>query len=62
VTGTGGLPVVAQWLEGLQRDRSLSGTLVSGISTTSNGGKVTFSSTANITPAAESDRAKKVSK
>jgi hypothetical protein len=60
VTGKGGLPAVAAWLDGLQRDHALQGTWVSGISTTSNGGTVTFSSTTNLTPLADSNRAQAV--
>jgi type IV pilus assembly protein PilM len=60
VDGTGGLPAVAAWLDGLQRDQSLQGTWVSGISVTANGGKVTFTSTSEITPVAQSGRAEEV--
>jgi hypothetical protein len=60
VTGTGGLPTVAAWLEHLQRDRDLQGTWVSGVSLTSGGGKVTFTSTANLTTVAQSNRAQAV--
>jgi hypothetical protein len=60
VTGTGGLPAVAAWLEGLQRDPDLQGTWVSGISLTSTGGKVTFTSSATLTPQSHSNRAEAV--
>lgn len=60
VQGSGGLPAAAAWLEGLQRDHSLQGTWISGISVTANGGTVTFSSTSNITEVAQSDRNKAV--
>jgi type IV pilus assembly protein PilM len=60
VTGKGGLPAVAAWLDGLQRDHALQGTWVSGVSVMSNGGTVTFSSTANLTPQADSNRAQAV--
>jgi type IV pilus assembly protein PilM len=60
VTGNGGLPAVASWFDELQRDPSLSGTWVSGIVVTTNGGSVTFTSTSNLTAAAESNRAEAV--
>jgi type IV pilus assembly protein PilM len=60
VNGTGGLPAVAAWLDGLQRDHSLEGTWVSGITLTAKGGTVSFSSTANLTPQADSNRAQAV--
>jgi type IV pilus assembly protein PilM len=60
VLGTGGLPAVAAWLDGLKRDQSLTDTWVSGIVTNANGGNVTFSSTSNLTPLAESSRSKAV--
>lgn len=60
VTGTGGLPAVAAWQEGLQKDPSLQGTWVAGIAVTSNGGQVTFTSTSNLTTHAQSDRSKAV--
>jgi type IV pilus assembly protein PilM len=60
VKGQGGLPTVSAWLDGLARDQSLEGTWVAGISVTSNGGTVTFSSTSNITSVAQSGRAEAV--
>ncbi len=60
VQGTGGLPTVAAWLQGLKRDQSLTGTWVSGIATASNSGTVTFSSASSLTSLAESNRAKAV--
>jgi type IV pilus assembly protein PilM len=60
VGGTGGLPTVAAWLDGLQKDHALQGTWVDSISITSTGGKVTFGSTTNLTPVADSGRAKAV--
>ena len=60
VAGTGGLPAVAAWLDGLQKDPSLQGTWVSGIGVTTNGGKVTFSSTTSLTNHARSNRAQEV--
>jgi type IV pilus assembly protein PilM len=60
VTGSGGLPAAAAWLEGLQRDHDLQGTWISGISVTGSGGQVTFSSTANLTPQSQSSRAQTV--
>ena len=60
VKGTGGLPAVSAWLDGLGRDPSLQGVWVSGISLTRNGGSVTFSSTAGLARAAASNRASKV--
>jgi type IV pilus assembly protein PilM len=60
VTGKGGLPVVAGWLEGLQRDHSLEGTWVSSVSEAANGGSVTFTSSAYLTSLADSNRAQAV--
>jgi type IV pilus assembly protein PilM len=60
VKGTGGLPAVAAWLDGLAQDQSLEGTWVSGISLSGNGGSVTFSSTSDITSVAQSGRAQAV--
>jgi hypothetical protein len=60
VTGTGGLPGAAAWLEGLQRDHDLQGTWISGISVNGSGGQVTFNSTTNLTPLAQSSRAQAV--
>lgn len=61
VSGTGGLPTAAAWLEHLQTDHSIENTWLSGISITpANGGTVSYSSTANITPIAESHRDKAV--
>jgi type IV pilus assembly protein PilM len=60
VKGTGGLPVVSAWLDGLAQDQSLEGTWVTGITVSSNGGAVTFSSTSDITSVAQSGRAEAV--
>lgn len=60
VTGSGGLPAVAAWIDGLQSDHSLEGTWVSGISVATNGGTVTFSSSSNLTPKADSNRSQAV--
>lgn len=60
VSGTGGLPAVAAWLDGLQKDGSVQGTWVSGVAVNTNGGNVTFSSTTNLTGNAHSDRAQAV--
>jgi len=60
VTGTGGLPTVAAWLQGLQRDPDIQGTWVSGITLSGNSGSVRFSSTTNLTPIAGSSRAQEV--
>lgn len=60
VKGTGGLPVVAAWLDGLQKDPNLKGTWVTGIAVTTNGGAVSFSSTTSMTPQALSNRDKEV--
>jgi type IV pilus assembly protein PilM len=60
VKGTGGLPTVSAWLDGLAQDQSLEGTWVSGISVTANAGAVTFSSTSDITSVAHSGRAEAV--
>ncbi|HET9075505.1 MAG TPA: type IV pilus assembly protein PilM [Acidimicrobiales bacterium] len=56
VKGTGGLPAVSAWLQGLQSDPDLSDVQVSGINVKSNGGAVNFASTANLTRVAESHR------
>lgn len=61
VTGPGGLPIVASWIDGLQADHSLQGTWVSGASVAA-GGTVTFSSNANLTQQAQSNRAEAVTK
>jgi type IV pilus assembly protein PilM len=58
VTGGGGLPAVAAWMDGLQKDPAVQGNWVSGIST--NGGTVSFSATANLTLHADSNRAQAV--
>jgi hypothetical protein len=60
VKGSGGLPAVSAWLDGLARDQSLEGTWVTGINITGNQGQVTFSSTSNITKVAQSTRAEAV--
>ncbi|HEX6393940.1 MAG TPA: type IV pilus assembly protein PilM [Acidimicrobiales bacterium] len=56
LTGNGGLPVTAAWLDGLQKDPSVQGTWVTGIAETTNGGAVTFASTTSLTPNALSHR------
>lgn len=60
VSGTGGLPAAANWLDSLQKDLSVQGTWVSSITTT--GGAVSFGSTANLTTHAYSNRDQAVSK
>ena len=60
VTGTGGLPAVAAWLDGLQKDPSVQGSWVGGISTNGPGGTVTFSSTTSLTNHSHSNRDKAV--
>jgi hypothetical protein len=60
VTGAGGLPAAAAWLEGLQRDHDLQGSWISSISVTGTGGQVTFNSTANLTAQSQSSRAQAV--
>lgn len=60
VAGTGGLPAVAAWLEGLGSDPDVAGTTVSGISVKANGGPVTFSSSAQLTPTSVSNRAQEM--
>jgi type IV pilus assembly protein PilM len=59
VQGPGNLTSVADWLAGVQKDDSLQGTWVQGITVSANGGQVSvsFSSTSNITPNAQSSRA-----
>jgi type IV pilus assembly protein PilM len=60
VKGTGGLPAVAAWLDGLAEDQSLEGTWISGVTLSGNNGSVSFSSTSNITSVAQSGRAEAV--
>lgn len=62
VQGSGDANLVADWLEALHRDPAFQGTWVGGLSiTNSPGGKsVSFSSTATLTPKAESGRDKAV--
>lgn len=61
VQGSGGMASVSAWLRGLERYPALQGTWVTGISTTGNNQlQVTFSSTANLTPLAQSKRAQGV--
>lgn len=60
VQGPGGLPAVAAWIDALQSDHSIQGTWVSGISVSAPG-TLTFNSSANLTPQAESNRAQAVS-
>ena len=60
VTGTGGLPAAAAWLDGLEHDPSLQGTWLPGITVDSAGNQVTFTSNSNLTVKADSDRSKKV--
>lgn len=60
VTGAGGLPAAAAWLDGLQHDPLVQGTWVSGIAVATNTGNVTFSSSTNLTPKADSNRAQAV--
>ena len=60
LSGTGGLPAVAAWMDALQKDPSLQGTWVSGVAVTTNGGNVTFTSAANLTSHAQSTRPQQV--
>jgi Tfp pilus assembly protein PilN len=60
VKGSGGLPTVSAWLDGLAQDQSLEGTWVTGITITGNQGQVTFSSSSNMTDVAQSTRAEAV--
>ena len=62
VTGTGGLPSASQWLTELTSDPDLSYVNVGSINVKTNGGAVTFSSSANVTAVAESARSKGVAK
>ena len=62
VGGTGGLPAVAAWIDGLQSDPSLQGSWVSGITVAANNGKVTFTSSSSLTPKSESNRAQAVNR
>jgi type IV pilus assembly protein PilM len=60
LTGNGGLPAVAAWIDALQKDPSVQGNWVSGLSVINNGGTVNFSASATLTTRAQSDRAKAV--
>ncbi|MGC8514470.1 MAG: type IV pilus assembly protein PilM [Acidimicrobiales bacterium] len=60
VQGTGGLPSAAQWLSQLAGDPDFTNLTIGSITVKSNGGAVTFSSTAGLTPEAESTRSKGV--
>ena len=62
VQGTGGLPSAAQWLTQLSGDPDFTNLSIGSIAVKSNGGAVTFSSTAGLTPDAESPRSKGVTK
>lgn len=62
VTGTGGLPSASQWLTELTSDPDLSDVNIGSINVKTNGGAVTFSSSANVTAVAESARSKGVAK
>jgi type IV pilus assembly protein PilM len=62
VTGSGGLPAAAAWLDALQRDPNLKGTWVAGVTVTGNSGTVNFTSNTNLTKHAQSTRAKAVQK
>jgi Tfp pilus assembly protein PilN len=59
IKGTGGLPEVSDWLNGLAGDPDVEGTWVSGISVTT-GSAVSFSSTDYMTTVSESNRAAEV--
>jgi len=60
VTGTGGLPAAAAWLDGLEHDPSLQGTWLPGVTVGTPGDQVTFTSNSNLTTHARSDRSKGV--
>lgn len=60
VKGTGGLPAVSAWLQGLEADGDLSQVWVSGVTVKTNGGDVVYSSTANLTAQSQSNRDKEV--
>lgn len=60
LTGSGGLPTVAAWLDALQKDPSVQGSWVAGITNAATGADVTFTSSTNLTPHAESTRAQAV--
>jgi len=62
VQGTGGLPSASQWLSQLAGDPDFTNLTIGSIAVKSNGGAVTFSSTAALTPDAESPRSKGVTK
>lgn len=61
VSGSGGLPAVAAWIDSLQKDPSVQGTWVSSVST-GPGGSVSFGSTTNLTTHAYSNRDQAVTK
>ena len=62
VTGTGGLPAAAAFLNGLQSDPDLGKVWITGINVKSNGGQVTFSSSPSLTPVSYSNRAERIGK
>lgn len=62
VTGGGGLPSASAWLTGLATDLDLSNVTIGGINVQKNGGGVTFSTTASLTPDSHSNRAEEVQK
>ncbi len=62
VQGTGGLPSAAQWITQLAGDPDFTNLTIGSIAVKSNGGAVTFSSSAGLTLDAESPRSKGVTK
>jgi type IV pilus assembly protein PilM len=62
VTGSGGLPAAASWLNQLSTDPDLSGLSIGAISVKVNGGAVQFTSTAELTTTSQSNRAAEVQK
>lgn len=57
VQGSGGLPAAAAWIDGLALDPDITSLTLGGITVTSNGGTVNFSSTGQLTTTSYSNRA-----
>lgn len=60
ITGNGGLPAAASWLDQLATDPDLSDVTIGAITVRTNGGAVEFSSTASLTTTSQSNRAQEV--
>ena len=62
VQGSGGLPSASNWLAQLASDPDLANVYVGSINVKTNGGAINFSSSASVTPVAESARSRGVAK